>query len=92
MFYLVCFDIVEDKPRAGVVKILKEYGGRVQKSVFECPNLNENRFFRMKNRIEDLIDATEDSVRYYLLCRSCLSKMEFVGIGKSPEKEVYRVV
>ena len=39
MFYLVCFDIVEDPARAKVVKVLKEYGERVQKSVFECPNL-----------------------------------------------------
>ena len=92
MFYLVCFDIVEDPARAKVVKVLKEYGQRVQKSVFECPNLKENRFFRMKNRIEDLIDVTEDSVRYYVLCGSCLSKVEFTGIGKAPDKEAYRVL
>lgn len=92
MFYLVCFDIVEDLPRARVARVLKEYGERVQKSVFECPNLNENRFLRMKTRVEDLIDTTQDSVRYYILCRSCLSKMEFTGIGKFPEREAYRVV
>jgi CRISPR/Cas system-associated endoribonuclease Cas2 len=46
----------------------------------------------MKIRIEDLIDAAEDRVRYYTLCQACLSKVEFTGIGKSPEKEAYRVV
>ncbi|MBN2124544.1 MAG: CRISPR-associated endonuclease Cas2 [Deltaproteobacteria bacterium] len=92
MFCLVCFDIVADPARAKVVKVLKEYGGRVQKSVFECPDLSEGRFLKMKSRIEDLIDAGEDSVRYYVLCRSCLEKVEFTGIGRSPEKEVYRVV
>jgi CRISPR-associated protein Cas2 len=46
----------------------------------------------MKVRIEDLIDASEDSVRYYTLCQTCLSKVEFTGTGKSPEKEAYRVV
>ena len=92
MFYLVSFDIVEDRARARVVKVLKEYGSRVQKSVFECSNLNEARFLKMKTRIEDRVDAGEDSVRYYLLCGSCLGKVEFTGIGKAPEKEVYRVV
>ena len=92
MFYLVAFDIVEDRARAKVVKTLKEYGVRVQKSVFECGNLNESRFLRMKTRIEDHIDAGEDSVRYYVVCRSCLEKMEFMGIGKAPDTEVYRVV
>lgn len=92
MFYLVCFDIVEDIPRAKVTKVLKEYGERIQKSVFECPNVKESQFLRMKTRLEDFIDATQDSVRYYMVCRSCLSKMEFTGIGKAPEKEVYRVV
>jgi CRISPR-associated protein Cas2 len=92
VFYLICFDIVEDLPRAKVAKVLKEYGVRVQKSVFECSNLTEKRFLEMKTRIEDLIDASEDSVRYYSLCRSCLSKMEFTGIGEAPEGEAYRVV
>ncbi|MEW6665760.1 MAG: CRISPR-associated endonuclease Cas2 [Thermodesulfobacteriota bacterium] len=92
MFYLVAFDIVEDPSRAKVVKVLKEYGVRVQKSVFECANLNEGRFLKMKSRVEDLVDAGEDSVRYYSLCGACLDKMEFTGIGRGPEKEVYRVV
>ena len=36
MFCLVCFDIVEDRSRTRVVKVLKSHGQRVQKSVFEC--------------------------------------------------------
>lgn len=40
MFYLVCFDVVEDRARARVVKALKDYGVRGQKSVFECANLS----------------------------------------------------
>lgn len=92
MFYLVCFDIVEDHARARVAKVLKEYGVRVQKSVFECSHLKEPRFLKMKSRIEDLIDATQDSIRYYAMCRSCLAKVEFTGIGEAPKSESYRVV
>jgi len=92
VFFLVSFDIVEDPVRAKVVRVLKEYGVRVQKSVFECSSLNEGQYLRMKTRIEDLIDAGVDSVRYYALCGTCLGKMEFTGIGKAPDEEVYRVV
>ncbi len=41
--YLVCFDIVSDKIRYRVVKCLKTYGQRVQKSVFECM-LNDKQY------------------------------------------------
>lgn len=92
MFYLVCFDIVDDRARQRVVKSLKSYGERVQKSVFECPNLTEEKFLKMKNRLEDLIDSGEDTVRYYPLCRSCLKNVEYTGIGMAPNPEKYRIV
>ncbi|MDI6714686.1 MAG: CRISPR-associated endonuclease Cas2 [Thermodesulfovibrio sp.] len=34
--YVVVYDISDDKERAKVDKVLKKYGFRVQKSVFEC--------------------------------------------------------
>jgi len=92
MFYVVCFDIVDDRARARAAKVLKEYGQRVQKSVFECGVLTEEKFLKLKNRLEDLIDNSEDTVRYYFVCKGCLEKMEFSGIGEAPNKEAYRVV
>jgi CRISPR-associated protein Cas2 len=35
-FYLVCYDVVGDARRVRVANLLKGYGLRVQKSVFEC--------------------------------------------------------
>ena len=92
MFCLVCFDIVDDRTRARAGKVLKEYGERVQKSVFECPLLDEQRFLRMKDKIESCIDHTEDTVRYYFICRGCIGKMEYSGIGDPPDLEDYRIV
>ncbi|MBU0699477.1 MAG: CRISPR-associated endonuclease Cas2 [Proteobacteria bacterium] len=91
MFYLVCFDIVDDRVRYRAVKILKAYGVRVQKSVFECPALKEAQFLKMQQCLEDCIDNTQDSVRYYFLCKQCLSKMEYSGIGEAPEVISYRI-
>jgi CRISPR-associated protein Cas2 len=92
MFFLVCFDIADDRIRYRVVKVLKGFGKRVQKSVFECPNLTEERFLKMKNSIDDLIDQGDDSVRFYLLCRGCIRRMEYSGIGGLPDGEIFRVV
>lgn len=92
MFCLICFDIVDDRDRYRVVKVLKSHGVRVQKSVFECSDLGEERFLKLKNRIEELIENSEDSVRYYFLCRSCVQNVEYSGIGDPPRTEKFRVV
>ena len=92
MFILVCFDIVDDKHRRLVVKIIKDHGVRVQKSVFECADLTEHRFLKMKDDIEQVIDHLNDSVRYYSFCRHCLKLVEYSGLGDPPRQEDYAVV
>ena len=92
MFYLICFDIADDRVRYRVVKELLNNGVRVQKSVFECGNLTEERFLKLKNRIEALIDHGEDTVRYYQLCRGCLFRFESSGTGDLPEQNDFKVV
>jgi len=90
MFCLACFDICDDRIRYRAVKILKAFGTRVQKSVFECPSLTEEQFLKMQSRLEACIDSLEDSVRYYVLCRKCLNRVEYSGVGEKPEaSEVY---
>ncbi len=90
--YLVCFDIVDDSTRNKVAKVLKGYGYRVQKSVFECPDLTEKHFLKLKDRMESLIDQTEDSVRYYRQCKGCLRDCELSGIGDLPEIKDFQVI
>lgn len=87
MFYLVCFDVSDDRTRYRIVKVLKGFGQRVQKSVFECPELTEKKFLKLKDHIEGLIDFTTDSVRYYRQCRGCLMECEFSGTGVAPRQE-----
>jgi CRISPR-associated protein Cas2 len=92
MFHLVCFDIVDDKTRYQVVKILKGYGTRVQKSVFECPNLTEHALLKLKSDIDEVIDHGEDTVRYYPLCRACIRSVEFSGTGTDPKTRPFAIV
>ena len=91
MFVLVCFDIVDDKVRYRAVKLLKGYGVRVQKSVFECANITEHRFLKLKSGLDDVIDHTEDTVRFYPICRACITGVEFSGVGSSPLTDKFKV-
>ena len=84
--YIVCFDIVSDRIRYRVVKCLKTYGQRVQKSVFECM-LNEKQYLEMKSALDKLIKPDEDSIRYYLLCKNCARNIAISGLGTYTEDE-----
>lgn len=84
MFWLICYDIVDDKRRTKVEKLLKGLGVRVQKSVFECSHLGERRLLTLMDDVDRRIDQTEDTVRYYPLCKSCLEKVEWTGQGEKP--------
>lgn len=89
LFYVVCFDVSDDRTRYRVVKVLKGYGYRVQKSVFECPRLTEKKLFTLMDRLERLIDHTTDTVRFYRQCEVCLKSFEHVGVGMAPKAEAY---
>jgi CRISPR-associated protein Cas2 len=49
-----------------VAQICKDFGQRVQKSVFEC-NVNPTQCERLKLRLLENIDKNEDSLRIYVL-------------------------
>lgn len=36
LFYVICYDIPDDKRRKKISDLLEVYGSRVQYSVFEC--------------------------------------------------------
>jgi CRISPR-associated protein Cas2 len=75
------YDIHNPKRLVRVAKAMKNYGERVLKSVFEC-NLSEQQFMQMKDRIDGILDHTEDSVRFYFLCGKCLRNIEHAGQGR----------
>jgi len=91
MYILVSYDIVDNRKRLKVLKFLKDYGYRVQKSVFEC-NLDKNHYIDMKNGIEKLIDKKKDRVRYYKLCKVCVGRIQISGWGEIREDEDFEII
>jgi len=91
MFVVVAYDIVDNKKRRMIAKILVSYGERVQKSVFECLE-DDGRYLKMKGAIEKCIDPEVDSVRYYFLCKRCVGDIEVSGLGRFVEDEKVVIV
>ncbi len=86
------YDISDPKRLNRVAKSMKSYGERVLKSVFEC-NLEKSKFEEMKNKIDEIIEPIEDSVRYYILCGKCIREVEYSGKGELfQEDEEYFVI
>lgn len=91
MFLVICYDITDDRRRYHVERAISDYGYRVQKSVFEA-HVSENQFVELRHKLFKLINPSEDSVRYYSLCRNCITAVEADGIGAAPDEEEERTI
>jgi CRISPR-associated protein Cas2 len=81
---VVSYDVREDRRRTRLAHALKDFGRRVQYSVFECL-LDEKQLGRLRARIAKLIEPAEDSVRIYRLCAECVERIEYLGVGERTE-------
>ncbi|MEE8390025.1 MAG: CRISPR-associated endonuclease Cas2, partial [Anaerolineae bacterium] len=80
-FVIVSYDISNDRRRGKVCKLLKDYGERVQYSVFECV-LRHQDLQRLRERLKPLLVTEEDDVRFYRLCETCRRKAAVWGRKK----------
>ena len=78
MHYVVAYDIVQDRRREKVMNALKDFGLRVQYSVFEC-ELTSGRLDVLRQRLHKLIDLRRDRVHIYPLCEACFFGAESLG-------------
>ena len=84
MYILVTYD-VDTTDKSGqrrlrrVAKACLDYGQRVQNSVFEC-ELTDVQFCILKERINEIIDHSLDSIRFYHLNRSENRRVEVLGV------------
>ena len=83
MLVLITYDVnTEDaggrKRLRKVASECRDYGQRVQNSVFECV-LDAAQYRMVKHRLERLIDPEKDSLRFYNLGNNYQSRVEHVG-------------
>lgn len=77
-FYLVAYDISDDRRRARTARLMESLGSRVQYSVFEA-YFTDAELEKTIKRLKKNLEEKEDSLRIYLLCRSCCQKVKMVG-------------
>jgi CRISPR-associated protein Cas2 len=80
MDMIIAYDIADPRRLNRTAKIMKDYGVRVQKSIFEA-DVDNKRFVEMKRRVKDVILESEDGVKYFPLCEKCAGTVEIIGQG-----------
>jgi CRISPR-associated protein Cas2 len=91
MMVLVTYDVSTETPEGRkrlrrVAKVCKDFGQRVQKSVFECL-IDPAQWARLRHRLIDEIDAEKDSLRFYFLGKNWRNRVEHVGMQSSFDQE-----
>jgi len=81
-FYVIAYDVVDDRRRNKIARWLERYGERVQYSVFEM-YLTDEEWKRLKKGLERHLDPEEDSVRVYRLCAVCRTRIIHLGQGET---------
>jgi CRISPR-associated protein Cas2 len=90
MNMIVAYDIADPRRLAKIAKIMKDYGSRVQKSIFEV-SARGGVFNELRRRVEAVIVPEEDGVKYFPVCEKCSGTVEIIGQGIfiDPEQEYY---
>lgn len=86
MLVVVAYDVstVEAAGRrrlSRVARACKDYGQRVQKSVFEC-QVGEAEWLRLRGRLLSEYKPDEDSLRFYFLDEAAIQRTQHHGVGK----------
>jgi len=87
-WYLVSYDVRDDKRLRQVAKHLKGYGERIQLSVFRC-RLNRRGIERLKWELTKIMDD-DDDLLVIGLCADCASRITRRSAEQSWTEEVAR--
>ena len=90
MYILVTYDVETITPEGQkrlrqVAKQCKNYGLRVQNSVFEC-EVTEAQYVMLKDALETIIDSSCDSIRFYQLNKN--QNKRVIRIGKETTYDI----
>lgn len=76
-FYVIAYDIGDDKRRDKVVKVLEKVGNRVNFSVFECM-LTDIQYNKVYSQLEKIAVKREDFINIYQLCTDCFGRTKYI--------------
>ncbi|MCF0202492.1 MAG: CRISPR-associated endonuclease Cas2 [Bacteroidaceae bacterium] len=84
MMVIITYDVETQTPAGRkrlrlVAKECKNYGVRVQNSVFECV-LDNALFIKLRGILDNIIDKEKDSIRFYFMGNKWDHHIETIGI------------
>ena len=87
MWIIVAYDVSTDKAPGRkrlrrVAQVCKDFGQRVQKSVFEC-QVDEMKFEELRRKLLREIDDSEDNLRFYRLTEPRDEHVETYGLSRT---------
>ncbi len=80
-FFLLAYDIADNKRRAKIARLMESLGERVQGSVFEA-YLTPAELEKIVSRSGKVMKMEEDSLRIYTVCEACRPRLKTLGQGK----------
>ncbi len=91
MMVLVSYDVRTSEPGGAkrlrrVAKICRNFGQRVQFSVFECM-VDPAQWTRLRQKLVEEIDEEVDSLRFYFLGANWRNRVEHVGAKATLDPE-----
>jgi CRISPR-associated protein Cas2 len=89
-FWVIAYDIANNRRRARVDKVLKGYALRVQESVFEGW-LSHTRLSQLKRELRVEIETEDDHIRFYGLCHWCEGAIRSQGRGRRADDVDYYI-
>lgn len=90
MLVVVSYDIEDDKTRTRLAHKLKDFGPRVQYSVFEA-DVSRQELPALYNMLTQVELGADDSIRVYHFCEACFKKVKIWGSGVVTKDKDYYV-
>jgi CRISPR-associated protein Cas2 len=76
--WLVTYDISDPKRLRKVALTCEDFGARKQYSVF-LARISPTDLVRLRSRLYDIIDLSEDQVLFIPLCPKCVNQIQSLG-------------
>ena len=81
-YYIITYDIRDDRRRNKIFKLLKGYATPVQFSVFEG-HVRREDIVMLQHQVRILMHSRDDSVCFYRQCARCVEQIERLGVNQT---------
>lgn len=89
-FWIITYDITDNRRRTRIDRALKNYAVRVQESVFEGW-VSHIRLRQLKRELRREMNLACDNIRLYNLCHWCEGAIQSQGKGRRAEDSDYYI-